>query len=152
MATGGYLRSSRRRRARGEAQSSFRALQAKFPKPAGRPAPIVKRADLGAKGVYYRAMVGPFGSSGEADKFSAAAQGRRRPVLVSTAIEHCRRRLTLALRGLIRADGATRFIIGLSGLTLTAEERAFLREAEPWGLILFKRNIETPAQVAALTA
>jgi beta-N-acetylhexosaminidase len=44
------------------------------------------------------------------------------------------------------------FITGLSGATLTAEERAFLREALPWGLILFKRNIETPAQVKALTA
>jgi hypothetical protein len=30
---------------------------------------LVKRADLGAKGVYYRAMVGPFGSSEEASRF-----------------------------------------------------------------------------------
>src|SRR3979409_1915338 len=44
------------------------------------------------------------------------------------------------------------FITGLSGATLTADERVFLREALPWGLILFKRNIETPAQVQALTA
>ena len=29
---------------------------------------MVKRVDLGAKGVYYRAMVGPFGSSDEASK------------------------------------------------------------------------------------
>jgi beta-N-acetylhexosaminidase len=42
------------------------------------------------------------------------------------------------------------FITGLSGLTLTADERAFLREARPWGLILFKRNIEDRAQVARL--
>ena len=34
------------------------------------------------------------------------------------------------------------FITGLAGLTLTTEERAFLREARPWGLILFKRNIQ----------
>ena len=39
------------------------------------------------------------------------------------------------------------FITGLSGLTLTDEERAFLREARPWGLILFKRNIEDRTQV-----
>ena len=44
------------------------------------------------------------------------------------------------------------FITGLAGLTLTAEERAFLREARPWGLILFKRNIEDEAQVTALVA
>ncbi|MGD9768851.1 MAG: beta-N-acetylhexosaminidase, partial [Pseudolabrys sp.] len=43
------------------------------------------------------------------------------------------------------------FITGLSGVTLTSEERAFLREAQPWGLILFKRNVENPAQVSGLT-
>jgi len=42
------------------------------------------------------------------------------------------------------------FITGLSGLTLTADERAFVREARPWGLILFKRNIQDKAQVSAL--
>jgi beta-N-acetylhexosaminidase len=42
------------------------------------------------------------------------------------------------------------FITGLSGLTLTADERAFLREARPWGLILFKRNIQDKNQVADL--
>jgi beta-N-acetylhexosaminidase len=38
----------------------------------------------------------------------------------------------------------------VSDVALTAAERAFVREARPWGLILFKRNIETPAQVVAL--
>jgi beta-N-acetylhexosaminidase len=42
------------------------------------------------------------------------------------------------------------FITGLSGLTLTADERAFLREARPWGFILFKRNIEDRVQVTRL--
>jgi len=42
------------------------------------------------------------------------------------------------------------FISGLSGLTLTADERAFLREARPWGLILFKRNIQDKNQVIHL--
>ena len=44
------------------------------------------------------------------------------------------------------------FITGLAGTTITPDERAFLREREPWGLIIFKRNIETPAQVRRLTA
>jgi beta-N-acetylhexosaminidase len=44
------------------------------------------------------------------------------------------------------------FITGLSGATLTSEERAFLREAEPWGLIVFKRNVEAPDQLRALVA
>jgi len=44
------------------------------------------------------------------------------------------------------------FICGLKGLTLQAEERAFLREAAPWGVILFRRNIDALDQVARLTA
>jgi beta-N-acetylhexosaminidase len=47
---------------------------------------------------------------------------------------------------------ASTFITGVSDVALTAAERAFVREARPWGLILFKRNIETAAQVAALVA
>jgi beta-N-acetylhexosaminidase len=47
---------------------------------------------------------------------------------------------------------ARAFITGVSGLTLTADERDFMRAAQPWGFILFKRNIETPAQVTALVA
>src|SRR5262245_43418112 len=46
---------------------------------------------------------------------------------------------------------ARAFITGLAGLSISADERAFLREAEPWGLILFKRNVNTPAQVTDLT-
>lgn len=42
------------------------------------------------------------------------------------------------------------FIAGVSGLVLTDHERVFLREQRPWGFILFKRNIDTPAQVARL--
>jgi beta-N-acetylhexosaminidase len=44
------------------------------------------------------------------------------------------------------------FITGVAGTTLTPAERSFLRESEPWGLIVFTRNIETPAQVSRLTA
>jgi beta-N-acetylhexosaminidase len=42
------------------------------------------------------------------------------------------------------------FITGVSATELTAEEREFIGSARPWGFILFKRNVETPAQVAAL--
>src|SRR5690348_6828846 len=42
------------------------------------------------------------------------------------------------------------FITGVAGLNLMADERAFLRSAEPWGLILFKRNVSTPEQVTEL--
>ncbi|HTF76901.1 MAG TPA: beta-N-acetylhexosaminidase [Bradyrhizobium sp.] len=42
------------------------------------------------------------------------------------------------------------FITGVSGPELTAAEREFIRSERPWGFILFKRNIETPAQVILL--
>jgi beta-N-acetylhexosaminidase len=42
------------------------------------------------------------------------------------------------------------FITGVSGTGLTAAEREFVRAERPWGFILFKRNIETPAQVSSL--
>ena len=42
-------------------------------------------------------------------------------------------------------------IFGLSGLTLSADERAFFREADPAGYILFGRNVATRAQLRALT-
>ncbi|MCW2282982.1 beta-N-acetylhexosaminidase [Rhodoblastus acidophilus] len=43
------------------------------------------------------------------------------------------------------------FIAGCAGLALSDEERAFFADQRPWGLILFRRNVDSPAQVAALT-
>jgi sporulation related protein len=54
-----------------EAQSSFRSLQAKFPNELTGLQPIIRRADLGSKGVFYRTMVGPFASAHEAGQFCA---------------------------------------------------------------------------------
>jgi beta-N-acetylhexosaminidase len=44
------------------------------------------------------------------------------------------------------------FIAGISGLELTAAERAFFARTQPWGFILFRRNIADRQQVSALTA
>jgi beta-N-acetylhexosaminidase len=41
-------------------------------------------------------------------------------------------------------------ILGCSGPALTIAERAFFRDADPWGFILFRRNVETPDQVRRL--
>ena len=54
------------RRTEGEAQAEFRALQAKFPSQLNGREPVIRRADLGEKGTYYRALVGPFASAEEA--------------------------------------------------------------------------------------
>jgi len=43
-------------------------------------------------------------------------------------------------------------IFGLSGETLTPDERDFFRDADPAGYILFKRNCADPDQVLALTS
>lgn len=48
------------------------------------------------------------------------------------------------------APGAA--ILGCAGPRLDARERAFFRDADPWGFILFARNVDDPAQVGALTA
>jgi beta-N-acetylhexosaminidase len=42
------------------------------------------------------------------------------------------------------------FITGVSGPALTAAEREFLHDAQPWGLIIFKRNVTEPAALRAL--
>jgi beta-N-acetylhexosaminidase len=44
------------------------------------------------------------------------------------------------------------FITGVSGPELNAAEREFIRAQRPWGFILFKRNVETPAQVVQLVS
>jgi SPOR domain len=67
--SGGYLVQVSSQRNEADAQASYRALQTKFPAVLGSRAPVIKRADLGDKGVYYRAMVGPFGSPDEASQF-----------------------------------------------------------------------------------
>ncbi|MGD9865717.1 MAG: glycoside hydrolase family 3 N-terminal domain-containing protein, partial [Pseudodonghicola sp.] len=44
--------------------------------------------------------------------------------------------------------GAT--ILDAEGLRLSAEEAAFFRDANPYGFILFARNLDTPDQIRAL--
>lgn len=43
------------------------------------------------------------------------------------------------------------FIAGCSGPILSTAERDFFARTNPWGLILFKRNCETPEQLKTLT-
>jgi beta-N-acetylhexosaminidase len=46
----------------------------------------------------------------------------------------------------------SRAIYGCTGLTLSAAERDFFRDVQPWGFILFARNVEGPDQVRSLVA
>jgi hypothetical protein len=68
-AGGNYLVQVSSQKNESDAHASYRALQNKFPTVLGSRSPVIKRADLGDKGVFYRAMVGPFGSTGEAAQF-----------------------------------------------------------------------------------
>lgn len=69
---GGYAVQVTSRRSEAEAHSAYRALQAKFPNQLGGREPIIRRADLGAKGTYYRALVGPFASMEEAARICSS--------------------------------------------------------------------------------
>lgn len=79
VAAGSYTVQISSQRSENEAQASFRSLAAKYPNLLGNRQPIIRRADLGEKGIYFRTMVGPFASVDEASQFcgslkSAGAQ------------------------------------------------------------------------------
>ena len=59
-------------RSEGEAQAAFRSLQAKYPDQLGGRELLVHKVDLGAKGTYYRAMVGPFANANEASELCSS--------------------------------------------------------------------------------
>jgi hypothetical protein len=69
---GGYVVQVSSQRTEAEAQASYRAMQAKYPTAFSGRSPIIKRADLGSKGVFYRALVGPFASSADAGQFCSS--------------------------------------------------------------------------------
>jgi hypothetical protein len=58
--------------AQAEAEAAFRGLQAKFPSQLGSRQHFIHRVDLGAKGIYFRAMVGPYTNAGEANELCAS--------------------------------------------------------------------------------
>src|SRR5262245_42443208 len=69
--SGSYVQISSQR-SESEAQAAFRGLQAKFPDQLGGRQPSIHKVDLGAKGTYYRAMVGPFANASEASQLCSS--------------------------------------------------------------------------------
>jgi cell division septation protein DedD len=63
---GGYVVQVSSQKSEADAQASYRALQGKYPSVLGSQSSVVKRVDLGEKGVYYRAFAGPFSSADQA--------------------------------------------------------------------------------------
>ena len=63
---GSYLVQVSSQKSEADAESAYRGIQSKYGGVLGGQPHQVRRADLGSKGVYYRAMIGPFGSREEA--------------------------------------------------------------------------------------
>jgi SPOR domain len=66
VSAGGFAVQVTSERNESNAQAALRALQQKYPNQLSGRRPIIRRADLGAKGIYYRVLVVPFSSAGEA--------------------------------------------------------------------------------------
>jgi hypothetical protein len=64
----GYAVQVTSERSESGAQAAFRALQEKYPNQLRGRQATIRRADLGAGGIYYRALVGPFASAEKAAK------------------------------------------------------------------------------------
>jgi hypothetical protein len=64
--SGGYMVQISSQRSEADAQASYRAMQSKFPTVLGSRTASIRRADLGEKGIYYRALVGPFPAAEDA--------------------------------------------------------------------------------------
>jgi hypothetical protein len=79
---GGYAVQVASRHSEADAKVSFHSLQGKYPKQLGGRQPLIRRVDLGAKGIYYRAMVGPFGSAEEASKLCSSLKAAGADCLV----------------------------------------------------------------------
>jgi hypothetical protein len=63
---GSYLVQVSSQRSEADAQASYRSIQSKYSSVLGDRQPVIRRADLAGKGVYYRAMVGPFSTREQA--------------------------------------------------------------------------------------
>ncbi|BCP53165.1 hypothetical protein K32_17820 [Kaistia sp. 32K] len=68
-ASGGFVVQVASQRTEEAAIASYKAMQRKFPSVFGSQEPNVVRADLGAKGIYYRARVGPMATRDQAVSF-----------------------------------------------------------------------------------
>ena len=67
-ASGSYAVQLSSQRSEADAQAAFRSLQAKFPNQLGGRQALIHKVELGDKGTYYRAMVGPFANANEANE------------------------------------------------------------------------------------
>jgi hypothetical protein len=79
VSSGGYLVQVSSQKNEADAQASYRALQGKYPGVLGPHSSLVKRVDLGEKGVYYRAFAGPFTSVDQATQLCSSLKAAGGP-------------------------------------------------------------------------
>jgi hypothetical protein len=65
--SGGYVVQVSSQKSEGDAQASFRTLQSRYSRVLGGREAMIRRVDLGDKGIYYRAQVGPFANAEQAN-------------------------------------------------------------------------------------
>ena len=82
--SGRYLVQVSSQRSEADAQASFRSIQSKYANVLGGQPHVVRRADLGSRGVYYRAMVGPFGTREQAIKLCSSLKAAGGDCVVQT--------------------------------------------------------------------
>jgi hypothetical protein len=78
VAASGYAVQVTSERSESRAKAAFRALQAKHPNQPGAHQAMIRRADLGAAGIYYRTLVGPFCIDPKRSKDLQPTKGRGR--------------------------------------------------------------------------
>ncbi len=116
------------------ARGEWRRLEARFSDYMEGKDRVIERATSGGR-VFYRLRVHGFDSVSEFP-----------PVLRRAGVRKCR--LHSGGRPVSRRCGAA--ILGCDGLVLTPQERDFFRDSNPFGFILFARNVDSADQIRAL--
>ena len=68
---GGYVVQVSAERSDAKAQASFKTLQSRYPHVLGGRSPLIRRVELGKKGIFYRAQIGPFDTVEQAKQLCA---------------------------------------------------------------------------------
>ena len=80
MNDGGYVVQVSAERSDAKAQASFKTLQSRYPHVLGHRSPLIRRVELGEKGIFYRAQIG---------SFDTVEQARRLCAVLKSAGAHC---------------------------------------------------------------
>jgi cell division septation protein DedD len=68
---GGYVVQVSAERSDAKAQASFKTLQSRYPDVLGGRSPLIRRVEVGGKGIFYRAQIGPFDTAEKAKHLCA---------------------------------------------------------------------------------